>query len=169
MAGVQAVEGRVTSSVASSSSAQTSRPALPPDSTGLRPVCLPPETDRIGSASTHDITSAQAPAEPVNPDVLSSGDLKATTNHEATSQLVKSPRRYLDPELAQAIKEAKLKTGASWRKVARYTGLSHSYLVQLSNGQRVPSRATVEVLADVLPIQEWAVKRLLEAVDTPCR
>jgi transcriptional regulator with XRE-family HTH domain len=78
---------------------------------------------------------------------------------------VKSPRRYLDPELAWAIKEAKLKTGSTWRRVANYTGLSHSYLVQLSNGQRVPSRETVEVLAKWLPIEEWAVEALRDLVD----
>lgn len=78
---------------------------------------------------------------------------------------MKSPRRYLDPELAWAIKEAKLKTGSTWRRVANYTGLSHSYLVQLSNGQRVPSRETVEVLAKWLPIEEWAVEALRDLVD----
>jgi cyanate lyase len=72
------------------------------------------------------------------------------------------PGRSLDPELAEAIKEAKLKTRASWRKIARHTGLSHSFLVQLSNGQRVPSIRTVEILADALPIEEWAVERLRE-------
>ena len=70
------------------------------------------------------------------------------------------PGRSLDPKLAEAIKEAKLKTTASWRKVSRHTGLSHSYLVQLSNGQRVPSIRTVEILADALPIEDWAVERL---------
>jgi transcriptional regulator with XRE-family HTH domain len=49
--------------------------------------------------------------------------------------------------------------------VAKYTGLSHSYLVQLSNGQRVPSRATVDVLAEWLPIEEWAVERLRVIAD----
>jgi cyanate lyase len=85
---------------------------------------------------------------------------KATDYPQATSPPVKSPRRYPDPELAQAIKEAKLKTGSSWRRVAKYTGLSHSYLVQLSNGQRVPSRKTVEVLAEWLPMENWAVEQL---------
>jgi len=70
------------------------------------------------------------------------------------------PGRSLDPKLAEAIKEAKLKTTASWRKVARHTGLSHSFLVQLSNGQRVPSIRTVEILADALPIEEGAVEEL---------
>lgn len=75
----------------------------------------------------------------------------------------RQPRRFLDPELAQAIKEAKLKTGASWRRVARFTGLSHSYLVQLSNGDRVPSPNTVEVLGRVLPISEHDLDRLRAA------
>ena len=75
----------------------------------------------------------------------------------------RQPRRFLDPELALAIKKAKLRTRASWRRVARFTGLSHSFLVQLSNGQRVPSIRTVEILANALPIEDWAVERLREA------
>ena len=58
------------------------------------------------------------------------------------------------------LEKAKLRTRASCRRVARYTGLSHSFLVQLSNGQRVPSIRTVEILADALPIEEWAVREL---------
>lgn len=87
-------------------------------------------------------------------------DPEATGVPEATSPSVKSPRRHLDPELARAIKEAKLRTGASWRRVAKFTGLSHSYLVQLSNGQRVPSRETVEVLAEWLPLDPDVVGKL---------
>lgn len=92
-------------------------------------------------------------------------DPKATGYLQATSSGVKSPRRHLDPELAQAIKEAKLRTGASWRRVAKFTGLSHSYLVQLSNGQRVPSKETVKVLAAWLPIERWAVEKLYASAD----
>ncbi len=92
----------------------------------------------------------------------------ATTNHEATSKHeatnTPSPRRHLDPELAGAIKDAKLATSKSWRRIAKVTGLSHSYLVQLSNGQRMPSRDTVEVLARVLNIEDSAVERLRDLV-----
>ncbi len=70
------------------------------------------------------------------------------------------PGRFLAPELAEAIKEAKLATGASWRNVAKHAGFSHAYLVELSNGHRVPSIRTVEILAGVLPIEEWAVEEL---------
>jgi len=72
------------------------------------------------------------------------------------------PGRFLHPELAQAIRAAKLRTRASWRTVAKFTGLSHSYLVQLSNGKRVPSVQTVEILAAALPLEKWAVERLRE-------
>jgi cyanate lyase len=87
-------------------------------------------------------------------------DDEATGVSKATSHPEKSPRRHLDSDLARAIKEAKLKTGKSWRRLAKFTGLSHSFLVQLSNGQRVPSEGTVEVLARCLPIDDWAVERL---------
>lgn len=72
----------------------------------------------------------------------------------------RQPRRHSNPELAQAIKEGKLETGKSWRWIVKVTSLSHGYLVQLSNGQRVPSRDTVEVLAKALDIEDWAVDRL---------
>lgn len=96
------------------------------------------------------------------PRPISASDPQATALPKATTPSAKSPGRFLDPELAAAIKQAKLKTGASWRRVAKFTGLSHSFLVQLSNGQRVPSKQTVEVLAEWLPIEEWAVQRLRE-------
>lgn len=155
----------MTSSLAFSSSAESSHPALPPDVSGLRPDRLPPVPSGLGFTSPHVIDTAQAPAEPVTFDVTAQSHRKATGLPEATSHDVKSPRRHLDPELARAIKEAKLKTGASWRRVAKFTGLSNSYLVQLSNGQRVPSRETVELLVDVLPIEEWAVEGLRSLAD----
>jgi ribosome-binding protein aMBF1 (putative translation factor) len=145
-------------SAAAESTQLPSGPALrftvpPQDSEADASAVLPP---RVGHRYvTFDAGRAAASAG-------ARSDRKATGVPEATSPPVKSPRRYLDSELAQAIKEAKLKTGASWRRVARVTGLSHSFLVQLSNGQRVPSRRTVEVLAEVLPLEEWAVEQLLD-------
>jgi hypothetical protein len=112
-----------------SNSMAASSPALPPDSPGLRPDSLPPEPSGLGFTSTLDIETAQGPEDPVSHAAKPRVDRKATGVPEGTSSGVKSPRRCLDPELAKT-KQAKLKTGASWRRVAKYTGLSHSYLVQ---------------------------------------
>ncbi len=64
------------------------------------------------------------------------------------------PKRFLDPSLAEGIAEAKERSGLTWREVGRLAGRSHGYLVLLSRGRRVPSDATVEALADVLPLDE---------------
>ena len=96
----------MTSSLAFSSSAESSHPTLPPDVSGLRPDRLPPVSSGLGFTSTHDLDTAQAPAEPVSFDVREPANPKATGLPKATSHPVKSPRRHLDPELANAIKEA---------------------------------------------------------------
>ena len=54
----------------------------------------------------------------------------------------RQPLRYLNPEVAQSIGEAKNRTGMSWRHIARLTGVSHPYLVLLAQGRRVPSLHT---------------------------
>lgn len=125
--------------------------ALPPDeSRGFAPTTRLPPHGEVSAKPRHSPSSGPQPP-------ASTEDRES--DHVATAY-PRQPRRYLDPELATAIKEAKLRTGASWRRVAKFTGLSHSFLVQLSNGQRVPSRQTVEVLAEWLPVEEWAVKAL---------
>lgn len=64
----------------------------------------------------------------------------------------RKPQRFLDPFLAEGIADAKRRSGLSWRGVARLVGRSHGYLILLSQGRRVPSQLTVELLADVLPL-----------------
>jgi hypothetical protein len=44
--------------------------------------------------------------------------------------------------------------------VGRLTGISHSHLVLISQGKRVPSDVTVEAMADILPIDEEALDGL---------
>jgi hypothetical protein len=154
-------EGRVNQPVASTSSATDSYLALrhstdPPNEVEAAPLTSHPPQVGFTNATAEQLSAIVASTTGAYPE--------ATTEHKATS---KAPRRHLDPELARAIKEAKLKTGTSWRRVAKYTGLSHSYLVQLSNGQRVPSRETVEVLAEWLPIEEWAVEELRVVAGRP--
>ncbi len=63
-----------------------------------------------------------------------------------------TPRRYLDPDIAQSIADAKARTGLSWRQIARLTGVSHPHLVLLSQGRRVPSLHTANQIVMVLPL-----------------
>jgi hypothetical protein len=72
----------------------------------------------------------------------------------------RQPQRYLDPALAKSIAEAKEKTCLSWRQLALLTGLSHSFLIQLAGGVRVPSDVTVELIADYLPIEPGDLEEL---------
>ena len=72
------------------------------------------------------------------------------------------PQRYLDPDLAGAVAEAKKRTGLTWRQLARLTGVSHPHLVLISQGKRVPSDVTVEMMTDYLPIEADALERLCE-------
>ena len=76
-------------------------------------------------------------------------DFTSPRGNRGTSR---QPRRFLDPELAAGIVDAKRRTGLSWRAVGRLAGRSHGFLVLLGQGRRVPSQLTVEVLADVLPL-----------------
>ena len=86
------------------------------------------------------------------------GLLKLIKDTEA--RLPPVTRRLLPPELAREIKEAKVASKMSWRELAEATGLSHSFLIQLSNGQRAPSLQTVETLVSVLPLEDWVVDEL---------
>ena len=62
------------------------------------------------------------------------------------------PLRYLDPEVARSIGDAKNRTGMSWRHLARLTGVSHPHLVLLAQGRRVPSLYTADRIISVLPM-----------------
>ena len=64
----------------------------------------------------------------------------------------RQPLRYLNPEVAQSIGEAKNRTGMSWRHIARLTEVSHPYLVLLAQGRRVPSLHTADQIISVLPM-----------------
>jgi hypothetical protein len=72
------------------------------------------------------------------------------------------PGRYLDPEIAASVKRAKERTRKSWRRIAKWTGVSHPHLVLISQGKRVPSRRVVQAMAD-LPFEPGEWERLYEA------
>lgn len=75
---------------------------------------------------------------------------------------LRKPGRYLAPELARGIKEAKQASHMSWRKIGRLAGRSHSFLVNLARGRRIPSQDTVTRLARVLPLDEDTIEGLRE-------
>lgn len=76
------------------------------------------------------------------------------------------PRRFLDPDLAEAVARTKAASGMTWREIGTRIGVTHSHLVMISKGYRVPSRRVVELLVRVLPIDEETLERLRDvAVD----
>lgn len=70
------------------------------------------------------------------------------------------PQRYLHPHLAGAIADAKVKTALTWRQLAVLTTVSHSHLINLAKGRRVPTDVTLERIADILPIDPDALEEL---------
>jgi transcriptional regulator with XRE-family HTH domain len=74
-----------------------------------------------------------------------------------------SPRRHLDPELAAAISVAKKRSGRTWRSLARLVGVSHSHLVNLARGRRVPSPRTTLAISAVLRLPQHITDGLLAA------
>jgi transcriptional regulator with XRE-family HTH domain len=80
----------------------------------------------------------------------------------------REPRRFLPHRLAEAIAEAKQQSGMSWRELGRQCGVSHSHLIHLARGRRVPSARTVDAIADVLRLDP-AISDELRAVAAPMR
>jgi cyanate lyase len=70
------------------------------------------------------------------------------------------PRRQLPTRLARAVSDAKRTSGLSWREIANRTGLSHSHLVLVAQGARLPSRQVVDAIARVLPIEAEILNEL---------
>jgi cyanate lyase len=77
--------------------------------------------------------------------------MRATAIKEDTHP---GPQRYLDPRLADAIREGKERTGLSWRGLAAATGVSTPHLNHLSLGRRVPSRRVAETLIYALDLDD---------------
>ena len=68
----------------------------------------------------------------------------------------------MDPEIAASVRRAKERLGESWRFIGGVIGVSHSHLVLISQGKRVPSVVVVEAMAG-MPFQPGEYKRLLDA------
>jgi transcriptional regulator with XRE-family HTH domain len=89
----------------------------------------------------------------------------STTRPPHTTNVVETittwqPRRTLPPDLAEAVRDAKRTSRLSWREIAGRTGLSHSHLVLVAQGARLPSREVVDAIARVLPIEAEIVNEL---------
>lgn len=76
------------------------------------------------------------------------------------------PRCNLRADLAEAVRDAKIRTGRSWRELARRSGVSHPHLVLVSRGQRVPSREVAQKVIAALELDDDTARWLLdEAVE----
>ncbi|MFC5670830.1 helix-turn-helix domain-containing protein [Streptomyces incanus] len=61
------------------------------------------------------------------------------------------------------LRAARERAGLGQREAARRTGLTHGYLWLLENGQRTPSMAVAELLADALALTLEECKQLYAA------
>jgi transcriptional regulator with XRE-family HTH domain len=95
----------------------------------------------------------------------------STTRPPTTRNVVETatswkPRRHLPPGLAQAVRNSKLTSGLSWRAIAERSGASHSHLVLVAQGKRVPSRQVAQRIIAALDIDDDTARWLLdEAVE----
>ena len=81
------------------------------------------------------------------------------------------PERHLLPvNIAEALADAHLRTGASYRRVARALGLDWSFWHRLTLGQRAPSLETAQRIISLLDLPDDLAEELIEvAVATGSR
>jgi hypothetical protein len=70
------------------------------------------------------------------------------------------PHRYLDPEVASSLREARLRHGWSFRTAARFTGVDAGYMCHLEHGRRVSSVVTAEALISGLKVDAFEAEQL---------
>ena len=70
------------------------------------------------------------------------------------------PHRYLDQEVAESLRKARLRLGLSFRKAAQATGVDSGYLCHLEHGHRVPSVVTAEALISGLKLDAFEAEQL---------
>lgn len=85
-----------------------------------------------------------------------------SSDHKATRNSGQPRRTPLDPEIAESVRRAKLRTRKSWRWLAKRLGVSHPHLLQISQGDRCPSRSVAEAMRS-LPFEEGEWEALYEA------
>jgi cyanate lyase len=89
-----------------------------------------------------------------------------TTPNVVENNTAWQPRRHLPPDLAEAVRDAKLRSGRSWRDLARASGVSHPHLVLISQGSRVPSREVARRIIAVLDLDDDLAAELLDEAVT---
>ena len=70
------------------------------------------------------------------------------------------PHRYLDPDVAASLREARLRRGLSFREAAQATGVDAGYMCHLEHGRRVPSVVTAEALISGLKLDPFEAEQL---------
>ena len=77
------------------------------------------------------------------------------------------PQRHLAPHLADAIRQARIDLGLSWRQLASEVERSPGFLCQISRGERVPGRSTAQRLISVLELEPAIAAELLDVAYVP--
>lgn len=139
-------------------SGTTSWPPQPPSQIPA-PHPPPPSPDSVSAPPTdYRIVPGLRPRSGLRPESQSDSQV---ANPMATG-IPRQPGRFLDPNLAAAVARAKKRSGMTWRTIARRVGVSHSHLINISKGRRLPSSRTVEGMARVLRIDGDELEGLRE-------
>jgi DNA-binding XRE family transcriptional regulator len=83
-------------------------------------------------------------------------------DQQPARDLLERPARFLDPVVASALREARVRLGSQHR-VARQLGISRSFLIDLERGRRRPSVAIAQLLIDGLRLDSEVADALLAA------
>jgi len=86
----------------------------------------------------------------------------ATACHEVGGYPRKPGERFLDPEIAASVGRAKERLHKSWRFIGKRIGVSHSHLVLIAQGKRVPSVVVAEAMK-AMPFEAGEYERLHKA------
>jgi ribosome-binding protein aMBF1 (putative translation factor) len=80
---------------------------------------------------------------------------------ENAHRVHREARRYLDPEVAAILHQARRARGWSYRVAGKRTGLAFGYLAELEAGRRVPSIAAARVLIDAYELTGASAEAVL--------
>lgn len=98
------------------------------------------------------------------------GNPRASATRERDQQAVRG--HYVDyellpPDLAHALRLARLRQGLSLREAARLVGISTGYLSRLERGLRAPRNRVALALTVALDLEDYLAATLLEEAASP--
>lgn len=120
-------------------------------------ITTPPPSSALRHSTGPPSEVEASPRTPLPPLVgFTRGTSRTHPNHSANTNPGQPRRTQLDPEIAASVARAKKRTGKSWRWLAKRLGISHSHLLQISQGVRCPSRTVALAMKPLFgDEEEW--------------